>query len=156
MSIVIYKALVDGIGVNVQAGAKDRTDNIVWLNIPVSADSRHHRQMDLGRGGEILVIMVESKNLSTAVLGVEEPPVEFDLPADHRGGGKVHLSGPDRNQVSPEFFTVKLDIDQPVVVVFLEGERTVDQVVGDSVVVTEPLLYRKGVAAGQAEELGVG
>ena len=129
VGVVIYKTLVNRIGVIIQAGAENSADNVVRLNVPVAADSSHHRQMNLGRGGELAVITVQARHPSPAFPGIEKLLVKPDLFADYRSGGKIHLVNPHRDQVSPEFLTVELNVDEPVVVVPLERKRAVYQVV---------------------------
>ena len=146
ISSVVYKALIDAIGLHVQTGVKDSPEYCPRLQTAAAAKRGHDCQVHLGGRRNTVTEFLYSV---TVLLGTEELPVPLHLVADNGGSGQAHLVHPDGIKVSAELLTIQLHIDEPVVIVLGEGARIVDQIVGGQVVLAELLFDGEGVTAGQ-------
>ena len=87
--------------------------------------------MHLGGGGNTVAELFHGV---TPVFCPKKFSVPLHLIAYDGGGRQAHLIHPDGVKVGAELITVQLYIDEPVVIVFGEEARVVDQIVGGQVI----------------------
>ena len=95
----------------------------------------------------------QRRNLVPARLGIEKFAVFFETPAEIDGLRHAHFIHPDGNQVGAEFLAVKLDIQQPVVLLRFIGYRAVNQIIALGVVLVQQFFDSEMVASGQRNNL---
>ena len=137
LSTVFYKVLVEAVTVQLQRLTEDCTDDACRLRILQTTDGCHNSQMQPRSCGDVLC---HCSHAFSALDAVEELTVAFHHTA-HRGiVRQAHFVHPDGVEVCTEFFAVKFDVDQPVILRLLIPQRRIHQVVAGRIVRSKNLL----------------
>ena len=128
---IVYKALEYLVGFHIGSTADDSFYNTVRLCIIGTTDSRHNSKMHLRWCADAFIQFCEC---CSSGLCSEEFLIDFNKSTEIRRCRKVNLIHPDRHQIGSELFTVKLDIQKPVIFLRLIRNRTVNQIVTGGII----------------------
>ena len=142
-SPIVHKALEYLVGFHIGSTTDDSFYNTVRLCIVGTTNSRHNSKMHLRWRADAFIQFCEC---CSSVLCSEEFLIDLNKSAEIRRCRKVNLIHPDRHQVGPELFTVKLDIQKPVIFLGLIRDWTVNQIVAGGVIYIQQFLDCKIVS----------
>ena len=115
---IVFQIPVELILFHIQSGVQHRPDNTSRLGILAAANRRHNRQVQIQCR---LDMQVQLADRIPPGLCSKELSIALHLLSDNRCRGKTHFLHPDGVEICPEFLTVELHIDKPVIVRFVEG-----------------------------------
>ena len=148
---VVHELLIDRIAVLQKPCLQHGLDDGVRLGVLQACQCRHDGHLQLGRRSRSDRL---SGHLVPTGLRIEELPVLLEAAPERRRLGDAHLVHPHGDQISTEFLTVQLHVQQPVILVGLVGEGTVHQIVAGGIVHGQQLLHIEVVGAGERDDLG--
>ena len=152
LSTKLNHVLITGIVIHFQGLAKDAADNTGRLRILNATNGSHNCHMQLGSRIDILC---HCGYALTAVNAVKELAISLDHAAHGSIVRKTHFVHPNRVKVCSEFFAIKLDINEPIVLRLLIAQRAVHKIVGSGVIRCQQFLGCKGIGTGQNQNTGI-
>ena len=125
---------------------------MIWLCFLAPRKSCHNCLLKTWQCGNISLLAL---HFIAAVFSVKELAIFLEATAESRCLSHPHLLHPDGDKVSPEFFTVKLDVQQPVILQRFKGQRHIEKVVAVRVINAQQFLCLKEIRTIQHQHLGI-
>ena len=109
---VFHKSLIDRVAVRLQTGLQNSPDDPGGFGVLQAGQGRHDCHLQLGRSGGGCLLGLDR---GASACRIKESAIHLEAAAKRRRLLDAHLIHPHGDQVGTELLTVKLHIQQPVI-----------------------------------------